>query len=447
MISQFSLSFSLYGLISDSVREITNYLKQSDLLNSELLFEIQRFFNYIPFYLWILVIVIGGLYYQYGIRLPYFLDKINTNDGLEGIKITWDRSKRIYYHLYKNNYYEKCYNVLFNELDFCHNNFLRNKFHDYDTMSNLGIPDFYNKYYFNDTKAGVTGYIQWEKSQMNEYYQKGNTDSISECIMIKPYLRLVTNEMNPIEYFKYIVSMEEIDATISTFYIDTSNSFVSVIDTYPMDNIKNNQLIDKRKAQFIDTFFHPHIDNLWTKLKTVAFNPERLINMGQYPQYSMLLYGPPGTGKSTFAYRIARALRRNIVKVDLRKIKSKKELIYIFMGKNITYTKYSMEDSFSKESFSKDLRVGYNKKNSVYILDEFDIAVNYLNNRSQYKRKMKEQYMKHLFEINLNLQSPNLKSNPNNLKSNPMIPNPIFDSFGSPISPISKISTEPPRGG
>jgi len=66
----------------------------------------------------------------------------------------------------------------------------------------------------------------------------------------------------------------------------------------------------------IDTYFHPHKDIIWNKIKSIHFEPEFISSMGQYPQETICLYGPPGTGKSSFAYRVAMALGRGLLSID-----------------------------------------------------------------------------------------------------------------------------------
>ncbi len=47
----------------------------------------------------------------------------------------------------------------------------------------------------------------------------------------------------------------------------------------------------------------------------------------QTPAAAFLLHGPPGTGKSAFAARVAKALQRHLISVDLRNIKTLAQLL------------------------------------------------------------------------------------------------------------------------
>ncbi|ARF08514.1 hypothetical protein Catovirus_1_564 [Catovirus CTV1] len=71
--------------------------------------------------------------------------------------------------------------------------------------------------------------------------------------------------------------------------------------TYYKDKKTNLEILEKK---YMDTFFHQKKDRLWSTIKTIHFDQQKIIEKGQPPILNILLYGHPGTGKSTFALRV-----------------------------------------------------------------------------------------------------------------------------------------------
>ena len=104
------------------------------------------------------------------------------------------------------------------------------------------------------------------------------------------------------------------------------------------------------------------------------FHPDQSRNteeIGQAPRLNVLAHGPPGTGKSTFAYRVARALQRHVINVDLRVLKSKYDIYKQFLKPQLQST--SIPPS-----------------SCVFVLEEFDITVKHLYQQ----KKIREQHLK-----------------------------------------------------
>jgi SpoVK/Ycf46/Vps4 family AAA+-type ATPase len=127
----------------------------------------------------------------------------------------------------------------------------------------------------------------------------------------------------------------------------------------------------------MDTFFHERKNEIWTNLKHLQTNPTFFEDIGQSPQLNYLLYGPPGTGKSNFAYRIARALQRHIVSVDILSVGNKCDIFNI-MKRPFVNGWWLLQPS-----------------QCVYVFDEFDITVKALYERDIESKKTEKQ----LFEI------------------------------------------------
>jgi DNA polymerase III delta prime subunit len=280
-------------------------------------------------------------------------------------------------------------------------------YHQYDSIPgivnncNLGvyrctyIPALNVRYYFNDRDAGVSGYIIWYTKSINVHYtastvktsEKGERGSLLEDNVIEttiPILKLVINK--PVnEYMTYIQEKRLTSKNTINLYFchlsqGTNTDYVhkNVISTYASSgNWKNyfrDNYAEKECRNWIDTFFHPYKQEIWTKLKTIHFDPESICALGQYPQASYCLYGPPGTGKSTLVYRVAKALGRGIVSVNLCGINKAQDLRKIITGTPV--------ESSPHGSITSD------PERCIIVLDELDKALVALKNRSDLRARM-----------------------------------------------------------
>lgn len=149
---------------------------------------------------------------------------------------------------------------------------------------------------------------------------------------------------------------------------------------------------DELNKKYLNTFFHPEKDKLWSILEKVDFDPEYFHNLGQSPHCGLLLHGPPGTGKSTFAYRVGMCLKRHIVSVDIRSLKKRNYLFQIIRNPHVN---------------GKNLRA----KDVVFILDEFDTVVSELhyadiaaqNLLQKWNNKMMKQHQKEKIKASLQI--------------------------------------------
>jgi hypothetical protein len=120
---------------------------------------------------------------------------------------------------------------------------------------------------------------------------------------------------------------------------------------------------DEMQTKYLDSYFSSEKERLWKTISKIWFQPEEIERFGQYPTFNMLMYGPPGTGKSTFAYRVANCLDCHLVSVNL--------LHYILEHpSNIQ----AIFDIFSYKS-------------TIYIIDEFDMLIDYLVNIPDFEEK------------------------------------------------------------
>lgn len=301
------------------------------------------------------------------------------------------------------------------------NDYGRDKYyqHKYHSIPNDGahnlryyaqvvLPALHIRYYFNDTELNTHGYIYWTPRMLNISVPKKSSkesergsSTITEDIIVNTEIPILTVVCNrDIEDYLEQISIKKREAiyTMSLFYIHLNKGKSSehiFCKTMSKITYKGNYIdyfrehyAEKAEKQFIDPFFHPIKADLWKKLRTIHFEPEKIVELGQYPQSIQCLYGPPGTGKSSFAYRVARALGRHVISINLAGVKSKLELHQILYGCNIMLPNTS--------PLIPGLNWEIEPKSVVYVLDEFDQAIVTLQARTEIKAKRKERQMSYI---------------------------------------------------
>ncbi len=262
--------------------------------------------------------------------------------------------------------------------------------------TNIKIPCPWKRYYFNDIYTGVSGYIVWKEvdttititnvasrvsektglpistssqsditTQIPELYLSINMDVDDFLARISEQKLFCVNKL----YFVHIKPIVQIRVINEVRY---TGDFVS----YCRDNI-----CEEMKKKWIDTFFHPLKSEIWSKLYAIHFDPEKLTSNGQYPQASYCLYGPPGTGKSSIVYRMAQALGRGIISINLLEIKTTFELREIFNGTLL---------STGTKSITSD------PKSCIFVFDEIDKSILALNARNKLKKKIENHCINNL---------------------------------------------------
>jgi hypothetical protein len=224
---------------------------------------------------------------------------------------------------------------------------------------------------FHDTNFNVKGYYMWEKTEVHIEKDKDNGRKSLEL----PYIILSVENVNNINintYFDNIIKKcDEMNDNIQRIYhIKILKNNNEIIDNDFMIYSGEKRSADLLSKLYIDSFFHKEKTRLWRLIKEIHFSPETFYKFGQTPHIGLLLYGPPGTGKSTFAFRVAMALNRHIISIDLRSIKNKHEIYQIM-----------------RRPLIKGIR--YQPKDVVFMFDEFDLTVIELHAK---KKKMATAY-------------------------------------------------------
>lgn len=135
--------------------------------------------------------------------------------------------------------------------------------------------------------------------------------------------------------------------------------------------------LEDREKLYIEPFFYEGRDRLWNLIKTIHYNPQMIEEKGQCPRLNLLLHGPPGTGKSSFAYRMAMTLERHMITLDLRDVPTKSNMLQIIRKPCIQ---------------GQHLE----PRNIILVLDEFDLALDYLYKKENILKKKGEQSVKEI---------------------------------------------------
>lgn len=401
--TKFGVPQIYYGLIMEFTKAVYGNITNIDFSNSTQIIskkylsdiDLMFIFNIIIFSV-VVIYIAYSIYQIYCSMVKHISYIINSNFLFNYYKNTL--VNRFYYPteeihdlkkigVFTNYFYDNDYFV---QKNISKNNILQNMLHPklkskYDSIIQLKIPFVNSPIYFYDKKFNKKGCFIWRTKMVKEEIEKEqlhsgqNSNSASSGsnnaspnqsnIVLKqyenvdltiPYLEIIMDNTNIKEYYDEVIKETTYspNAIKHTRWYNNDNFYIPIITVQNKD-YHNTYLVNKK--DYIDTFFHKDKKSIWSNLSKIHFSPEYFVKFGQYPQASYLLYGPPGTGKSSFAYRVAMALQRNIVEIKLTQIQSKREL------RTILYDFYQQFNDVELKS-----------KESVIVLDEFDLSVDYL---------------------------------------------------------------------
>jgi hypothetical protein len=275
------------------------------------------------------------------------------------------------------------------------------------TLCDMVIPQENNKIIICDTKNGIHGFMSFDKNEIeiNDYSSPSQNDNNNSNNANGQNNSNNAGNKKSEGGRDFTFNYPSVEISLKVGNINEINNYLEKIKEFVEENMQNkihsynvmkdNVMIkeigcktdivyDKHEKLYIDSFFHPEKGELWNYIHKIHHEPSYFTNYGQPAVCNLLLHGPPGTGKSSFAYRIAKALGREIVTVDLRDFDKKRDIIGIFDNP---------EEHVSWKSFKSS--------SCVYVLDEFDISVKYLyakqqkqfNKDKKFERILKKQIM------------------------------------------------------
>lgn len=227
---------------------------------------------------------------------------------------------------------------------------------------------------FKDTHFNVRGTVTFVQRDIILGSGDANNDNKNtepqKCKAFYVTLNVKCSTLTAEQYFAKMQTWLDESATILTWSYKLMRKADNAI-CYSRMKMYNGprSTYDLNRKQFFNSFFHNKKSMLMQRIRQM--HPDkwhRFYDHGQTPTMNLLLHGPPGTGKSTFAYRLARLLNRNVVSIDLRSIDNKYELYCIIQeGRHISY---------------------YAAHKNVFVFEEFDIAVQYLHEKQKMRTKM-----------------------------------------------------------
>ena len=245
--------------------------------------------------------------------------------------------------------------------------------------------------YFNDTKLNKRGYYMWETTEIKTLIGAKKKENKEYNIDI-PYLCLsienndVTDDIE-IYYDKMMEALNKINEEERTLYyakvisLTDEEAKLKRKNRYSSARITSYETIEcvfyKNKEKdiavleniYIDSFYHTKKNELWNMIKKIHFEPDIYKTIGQIPRTGLLLYGPPGTGKSSFGYRIATALGRHIISLDLISLNNKNSIFEIMRCPELEVDVFEPKDV-------------------VFIFDEFDRTIFTLAEREEKRKKI-----------------------------------------------------------
>ena len=224
---------------------------------------------------------------------------------------------------------------------------------------------------FNDTIHDVYGYI------ITHY-----NETIEDKIVKKNYTMKISLHKKEKDKSSYIDNIERYVTKQIKYGNQVSLNYYKILSTnLVVYNFYNEDLAKwKKDIKFIeDGFFSPHKEYLFSIMKQKM---EYSIKNNNWN--NLLLHGGPGLGKSSFIYRVATLLKKNIISIDLNLyIDKKKELYAIFHGQE-----FSLPNVDTKQTTNK---------NCIIILEEFDNCIKKLVDLEQI-HEFKSFTIKHSFD-------------------------------------------------
>lgn len=247
--------------------------------------------------------------------------------------------------------------------------------------NNMLFKQLDHKIEFDDKFLNIKGYYTWKQKIKTQTDKDKNIIRDVSTNYIELNILKTNKKLYPKQLFADMTQYNEDHSNVHTILCyykilaqkDDKNKIVPYTHSIIFHNDKKESL-EVMENKYIKTLFHPKRDELWDLIKNNILNLDFYKERGQIGRISILLYGPPGTGKSTFAYRIAMCLFREIVSLDLRILK--KPDLYRILNTPGAITGGS-----------------YDYKANIYLFEEFDISIKYLYYKQKNNNKNRKKYL------------------------------------------------------
>ncbi len=263
-----------------------------------------------------------------------------------------------------------------------------------NTSNNYKV--FKDKVLFNDKIHNVEGFIT------TKFSKKLNNDKQYEYNNVMNIHITKSNNSNQC----YINQIDQ--------YIDNQIKFGKIIDLNYYKILSRNIIVSNFYNESLDKWRDDckyMEDSFFSQYKEFLFKLMKSKNNYEIDASNnwnnLILYGPPGVGKSSFIYRIATIMKKQIVSIDLSLyLDKKKELYSIFNGQE-----FKLPDG--NESYT------ICSKNVIILLEEFDNCIKKLVDLEKIY-KLKQDLIESEFEKKKNLlinNEPGFDPENNGIKS------------------------------
>ena len=333
-------------------------------------------------YILLFVIILGLICYRFRNYINY--KKSNNEDYLKiNIYVTDTITKFLEYVKINKEFYDHMIDINIGDID----KMFEQKIHGgwLYNLTDITCTGLNRQIKFDDKNLDISGYYMWKKdARTEEDKEKKTTKTITmkyiELNILKVKNKQIDTELIIDKMVKYLNESKKNLITLKYIKMMKGNDqkLVNHIVTFYEGKRISIEILENR---YIKSFFHQERDRLWSVIKNSTIGVEEFREKGQCARTSLLLYGPPGTGKSTFAYRIAMCLCRQLISLDLRYL-SKYDIYQLLQKPAIEYCS--------------------SYKEAVFLFEEFDISIIELNLR---EKKSKIKQSRYFTKMNKSLES------------------------------------------
>lgn len=317
-------------------------------------------FAYINIPFVIVVVIVGLMYMNSAWIISKYQTVENANYSCVTIIDPYDRELLTRYMKKYSEMFSEYPNFTIGDINLLYER------HDYDG-ADMQILSAGQKITITDTEFDVSGFIKIEEIEKKEKENKSVKINITKIFVKK------TSKLSAIGYFDSIVKRNKDDTAktdniiLQYIKIMKKDEFLhgSGIGFFTKDIYKGSKTELNNAPDPMNEFFHPDKETMISRINRVITT--------KTGQFSAIFHGPGGTGKSSFAERLARKYKRNIVSIDLTALKSK-HLVYTYFHKVI------------------GLGIDITEENSIFLLEEFDSVISYLNKQNEVSSYMQHSY-------------------------------------------------------